>query len=42
MRKKKRRGFPRLFKCFSVPVCDYGIVIDAPELSYQYSTSVAG
>lgn len=40
--KKKRRGFPRLFKCFSGPVCDYGIEIAAPELSYQYSMSVTG
>ena len=39
---KKRRGFPRLSKYRSVPACDYGIVIAAPELSYQYSFTVAG
>ena len=39
---KKRRGFPRLSKQRSVPACDYGIEIAAPELSYQYSFNVAG
>ena len=38
---KKRRGFPRL-RIASVEASDYGIVIAAPVLSYQYSFNVAG
>ena len=40
-RQKKRRGFPRLSMLSGFSAA-YGIVIAAPELSYQYSFSVAG